>query len=66
VRASSDGVVVFAKELYFPGKTIVIDHGLGLYTGYSHLKKMNVKVGDKVKVSQIIGNTGITGKIPGL
>ena len=65
VKASGDGVVVFAKELYFPGKTIVIDHGLGLYTGYSHLKTMKVKVGDKVKMSKIIGNTGITGKNTG-
>jgi murein DD-endopeptidase MepM/ murein hydrolase activator NlpD len=65
VKASSDGIVVLAEENYFPGKTIVIDHGLGLYTGYSHLSKMNVKVGDKVEQGQFIGRSGISGKVTG-
>jgi len=65
VKASADGVVVMAKELYFPGKTIVIDHGLGLYTGYSHLSKMTVKVGDKIKKGQSIGKSGKSGKVTG-
>lgn len=65
VKSSSAGVVVLAKNLYFPGKTIIIDHGLGLYTGYSHLSKMNVKVGDKIKAGQLIGKSGISGKVTG-
>lgn len=65
VYSSSDGVVVFANSLYFPGKTIVIDHGLGVYTGYTHLSKMNVKVGDRVSAKQLIGLSGISGKASG-
>jgi murein DD-endopeptidase MepM/ murein hydrolase activator NlpD len=65
VKASAEGVVVLARDLYFPGKTIIIDHGLGLYTGYSHLRSMKVKVGDRVKISQIIGKSGRSGKVSG-
>ena len=65
IKASSDGVIVLAEENYFPGKTIVIDHGLGLYTGYSHLSKMDVKVGDRVKQGQFIGRSGVSGKVTG-
>ncbi len=65
VHSSSDGVVVFANSLYFPGKTIVIDHGLGVYTGYTHLSKIQVKVGDRVNAQQIIGRSGISGKASG-
>ena len=65
VHASAKGNVVLAKDLYFPGQTIIIDHGLGLYTGYSHLSKMKVKVGDPIKRGQIIGISGISGKTSG-
>ena len=65
VFASAGGVVALANDLYFPGKTIVIDHGLGVFTGYSHLKSMKVKVGDRVKIGQKIGQSGRTGKVTG-
>ncbi len=65
VYASAAGIVVWASELYFPGRTIIIDHGLGLFTGYSHLKLMNVKVGDTVKIGQSIGKSGNSGKTSG-
>jgi murein DD-endopeptidase MepM/ murein hydrolase activator NlpD len=65
VRASAEGVVSLAKEFYFPGKTILIDHGNGLFTGYSHLSKMKVKIGDRVKKGEVIGNSGMSGKVTG-
>jgi murein DD-endopeptidase MepM/ murein hydrolase activator NlpD len=65
VKASAEGKVVLAKEFYFPGKTVLIDHGQGLYTGYSHLSKMDVKVGETVKQGQIIGRSGVSGKVTG-
>lgn len=66
VKASGRGRVVLTKELYFPGKTIMIDHGMGLYTGYSHLDSMNVKIGDVVEIGQVIGRSGRSGKVTGL
>lgn len=65
VKASADGVVIAAKEYYFPGKTVVLDHGLGLYTGYSHLSKMSVRPGQKIKQGEVIGRSGISGKVTG-
>ncbi len=56
------GKVVIAKDMFFTGKTIVINHGLGLYTLYAHLSKIDVKKGDFVKRGQIIGKVGSTGR----
>ena len=61
VMAVNRGVVRVTKTLRDYGKTIVIDHGLGLMTFYLHLSKINVKVGDIVKRGQIIGLSGQTG-----
>lgn len=65
VMASASGKVVIAKEFYFPGKTVLIDHGQGIYTGYSHLSKMDVKVGETIKQGQILGRSGVSGKVTG-
>jgi murein DD-endopeptidase MepM/ murein hydrolase activator NlpD len=61
VPAANKGVVVFAGPLTIYGHTIVLDHGLGLMTLYSHLSTIGVKVGDTVEREQEIGRTGTTG-----
>ncbi len=61
VIATASGEVEFAGYKRFFGKTIVIDHGNGFKTKYSHLKEIIVKKGDKVKRGQIIGYVGKTG-----
>jgi len=61
VEAANDGVVVFAGFLGIYGNTVVIDHGYGLMTIYSHLADFKVKEGDKVKKGQVIGLTDETG-----
>jgi murein DD-endopeptidase MepM/ murein hydrolase activator NlpD len=61
VEAANSGVISFVGDLGIYGNTVMIDHGLGLMTLYSHLSSMDVKVGDKVKQEQIIGKTGETG-----
>jgi murein DD-endopeptidase MepM/ murein hydrolase activator NlpD len=43
------------------GESVVIDHGLGLMSLYSHMSSIDVSVGDMVKKNQIIGRTGATG-----
>ena len=62
VKAPNNGIVVFSMEgLLSPGNTIVLDHGLGLFTSYYHLDTIDVKKGDKVEKGDIIGTVGTTG-----
>ena len=63
IYSSSDGVVSYLNKggLGIYGKTILIDHGLGFYTLYSHLSEISVRVGDKVDNNTIIGRSGQTG-----
>lgn len=65
VRAANSGVVVLAKNLYFAGNTVIIDHGLGVFTSYLHFSKILVKRGDTVKKGYIIGEIGATGRVTG-
>lgn len=61
VSAINDGKVVFMKNLTNDGKTVVIDHGLGIYSLYLHLNEFKVSLGDMVKRGDIIATVGNTG-----
>jgi murein DD-endopeptidase MepM/ murein hydrolase activator NlpD len=62
VMAPNNGRVTFSMEgLLSPGNTIVIDHGMGLFTSYYHLNTIDVKKGDEVKKGDVIGTVGTTG-----
>jgi murein DD-endopeptidase MepM/ murein hydrolase activator NlpD len=61
VPAANKGKVVMAENIGIYGNTIVIDHGFGLFSTYSHLSRFRVKVGDMVEKGTIIANTGQTG-----
>lgn len=65
VVASNAGVVVLADTLYLAGKTVVVDHGLGLLTTYSHLSQKSVLVGDRLERGQMLGRVGATGRVTG-
>ena len=65
IRASNSGRVVLAKDYFFNGNSVFIDHGLGVYTMYLHLSKISVKVGDLVERGQVIGLAGATGRVTG-
>ncbi len=65
IRAVADGRVVLAKNRFFAGNSIIIDHGQGIYTGYYHLSRFRVKAGQKIKKGQIIGLAGATGRVTG-
>jgi hypothetical protein len=65
VYASNGGNVVLAKELFFTGKTVIVDHGLGLYTVYAHLSQIDVKMGDAVERARVLGRVGATGRVTG-
>ncbi|MBN2963448.1 M23 family metallopeptidase [Sulfurospirillum sp. T05] len=61
ILSSNDGRVVFAQETGIYGRTVILDHGLGLYTLYSHCSSLLVQEGDVVKAGDVIAKTGATG-----
>jgi murein DD-endopeptidase MepM/ murein hydrolase activator NlpD len=65
VKASNSGSVVVANDLYYAGKTVVIDHGLGVFSLYCHFSKIKVHIGDQVSKGDVIGEIGATGRVTG-
>jgi murein DD-endopeptidase MepM/ murein hydrolase activator NlpD len=61
VEAANSGRVAFTGDLGIYGNTVILDHGIGLFTLYSHLSSIDVKEGDSIKQKQILGRTGETG-----
>jgi murein DD-endopeptidase MepM/ murein hydrolase activator NlpD len=62
VEAMNSGVVIVAREMFYEGGFVVIDHGQGLSTLYMHLSEIKVREGDSVAKRQIIGLSGETGR----
>jgi murein DD-endopeptidase MepM/ murein hydrolase activator NlpD len=65
VRATANGKVASSGWAGGYGRMVEIDHGNGLSTRYGHLSEINVKVGDTVKIGQVIGAVGSTGRSTG-
>jgi hypothetical protein len=65
VRAPADGVVTLTEDMYLSGNTLFVDHGLGVVSGFLHLSKIDVKVGDVVHQGDIIAHTGQSGRATG-
>jgi murein DD-endopeptidase MepM/ murein hydrolase activator NlpD len=66
VRAAAAGIVAFAHPgMYFNGRTLVIDHGLGLNSIYLHLSEIAVAPGARVEKGQTVGRIGATGRVTG-
>ena len=66
IKSSGSGIVTMAEDdLYYTGGTIIMDHGHGISTIYSHLEDIIVNVGDEVKQGDIIGTVGSTGRSTG-
>ncbi len=65
IRASNAGAVAMASDLYMGGKTVIIDHGLGVFSSYGHMSELRVKRGERVKKGQTIGLCGSTGRSTG-
>lgn len=61
VKAANSGTVRLSMLLKVTGNTVILDHGLSIYSSYAHLDKLLVKEGDQVKKGDIIGEVGSTG-----
>ena len=65
VHAPNAGRIVVARSLYFSGNTVIIDHGLGLFSMLAHLSAIDVREGDRVTAGQMLGRVGATGRVTG-
>ena len=65
VRSISNGRVVLVGDLFYTGKTVVVDHGEGLISLYAHLSKVMVEEGHDLLVGEVLGKVGSTGRSTG-
>jgi murein DD-endopeptidase MepM/ murein hydrolase activator NlpD len=66
VRAPAAGVVTLAEpDLFFSGGTVILDHGYGVSSTFMHMSEVSVAVGDELRVGDLIGAVGATGRATG-
>jgi murein DD-endopeptidase MepM/ murein hydrolase activator NlpD len=65
VQAPGGGLVLLARDLYYTGGTVVIDHGAGVISLFAHLSAIDVAVGADVRVGDVVGKVGATGRVTG-
>lgn len=65
IHAANRGRVVLAKNLFFSGNAVFIDHGLGVYSVYLHLSDIQVQTGQMLERDQVLGLAGATGRVTG-
>ena len=65
VRAAGRGVVALVADFYLAGHAVYLNHGAGVVTGYFHLSRVDVAVGDTVAQGQVIGGAGKSGRATG-
>lgn len=65
VHAPAAAVVVLAGDLFFTGRTVILDHGRGLYSVLAHLSTIAVAEGDIVERGDMVGEVGATGRVTG-
>ncbi|MFD3317913.1 M23 family metallopeptidase [Alteromonas macleodii] len=65
VYAPVDGVVTMADDLYYSGNTLILDHGMRVFSTFLHMDTMTVEVGETVKQGEQIGTIGSTGRSTG-
>ena len=65
IKNVNTGKVMLTDDLFYTGNTVIVDHGLGIFSVYGHLSEIQVEVGDIVLPGDIIGLSGDTGRVSG-
>ena len=65
VHAVAAGQVALAADHYYGGRSVFLDHGLGVYSVYMHLSEISVRQGEMIEAGQVIGRAGETGRVTG-
>lgn len=65
IQSPNAGRIVCARELFFTGHTVIVDHGLGVFSLMAHLSRLDVREGDVVQAGQRLGLVGATGRVTG-
>jgi murein DD-endopeptidase MepM/ murein hydrolase activator NlpD len=65
VAAPAAGIVVLADDLFFTGRTVILDHGRGLYSVLAHLSTIDAAVGALIERGDVVGKVGATGRVTG-
>lgn len=65
VRAPATGIAVLVDDLYYTGKTVILDHGEGLFSLYAHLHEFLCELGQQVQQGEFLGRVGSTGRSTG-
>lgn len=65
IHAPAGGRVLGARSLYFTGNTVIIDHGLGVFSMLAHLSRLDVQEGQMVSRGDVVGLVGATGRVTG-
>jgi murein DD-endopeptidase MepM/ murein hydrolase activator NlpD len=65
IQASNSGTVALVDDLFFSGKSVILDHGQGIYSMYFHLSEVLVREGEKIGKGDVLGQVGSTGRSTG-
>ncbi|WP_207063705.1 M23 family metallopeptidase [Motiliproteus sp. SC1-56] len=65
IKAPAPGRVVATGDYFFNGRTVILDHGLGLTTMYCHMEEISVTVGDELDTGDTLGTVGSSGRATG-
>jgi murein DD-endopeptidase MepM/ murein hydrolase activator NlpD len=65
ILSSNSGKVVVSRHLFYTGNTVIIDHGLGIFTVYAHLSKLIADEGEFLPKNVLLGHAGKTGRVTG-
>jgi hypothetical protein len=65
IHSSNAGRVVVARDLFYTGLTVTIDHGMNIFTVYGHLSRLDAVEGEFVPQGALLGLSGATGRVTG-